>query len=154
MTIKPIKFVKIPADCKVEWSPGLPLPAERKSADFYKGYGSLVCTVKKLGFSVDVYLDGDMSYYNPKENLYCDDGDDLIARGYDTDEKLAKALETEELRHDMNPWFDMYVEGEHLDAVTDDIEEALSSADSWLTEEMLNAAAIEVLVGHAQHAEG
>jgi hypothetical protein len=43
----------------------------------------------------------------------------------------------------MNPWFDMYVRGEHLDNVHHEIGEALQAAKAWLEEEVANAKMIE-----------
>ncbi len=146
MAIKPIQFLEDMTGYEVVWASGLPLDGDRTASEFYKvsGSGSThICEVKKDGFAVDIYCDGDMSYYNSKDEFYCDDGVDLIARGYDTDKKFTDAVESEELRHDMNPWFDMYVCGEHLDCVTHDINEALQSAKAFLDEEIQNAKTIE-----------
>jgi hypothetical protein len=43
----------------------------------------------------------------------------------------------------MNPWFDMYVNGEHLDNIHHDILEAIEAAKAWLDEEIENAKQIE-----------
>lgn len=145
MAIKPIQFLEDMTGFEVTWASGLPLDGDQTASEFYKtrGGSAFICEVKKDGFAVDIYCDGDMSYYNTKEEFYCDDGPELIARGYDTDKKFTDAVESEELRHDMNPWFDMYVCGEHLDFVTHDINEALQGAKSFLEEEIQNANNIE-----------
>lgn len=143
MTIRPIKFLVDTTGYELTWASGLPLDADRTASDYYKGYGNFTCEVKKGGFQVDIYLDGEMRYTNKTHTIIIHDGDDLIAGGYDTDEKFADAIESEELQHINNPWFDLYVQGEHLDAVTHDINEALQSAMAWLDEEIANAKQIE-----------
>jgi hypothetical protein len=92
---------------------------------------------------VDIYLDGDMRYRKEEQDISIYDGGDLLAAGYDTDKKFTDAIEAEELQHINNPWFDLYVQGEHLDCVTHDINEALQSAMAWLDEEIANAKEIE-----------
>lgn len=143
MTIRPIKLLVDTTGYELTWASGLPLDADRTSCDFYKGYGNFTCEVKKEGFQVDIYLDGDMRYLNKADETSLYDGDSLVAYGYDTDEKFADALEAQELEHINNPWFDLYVRGEHLDCVTHDINEALQSAMAWLDEEIANAKQIE-----------
>lgn len=143
MTIRPIKFLVETPGYELRWAPGLPLDADRTASEFYKGYGSFVVEVKKDGFAVDIYLDGEMRYTNKAHTVIIHDGDDLVAGGYDTDEKFTDAMELEELESIFNPWFDLYVRGEHLDAVTHDINEALQSAMAWLDEEITNAKQIE-----------
>lgn len=125
-------------DYKVEWATGLPLPITQQDAAFYKDpSGSWVCTVSKDGFVVDIYCDGEMSVRGKNEARYSY-GSELIAAGY-TDATISG----EELDWSLNPWFDLYVRGEHLDAVSHDIVEALNSAKVWLEEEIANAHQIE-----------
>jgi hypothetical protein len=143
MTITTLKFLADTTGYEVVWATGLPLDPDRTASEFYKGYGSFVCEVKKNGFSVDLYLDGEMRYTNYTHTIVILDGGDLVAGGYDTDKKFTDALEAEELEHINNPWFDLYVRGEHLDCVTHDINEALQSAMAWLDEEIANAKEIE-----------
>jgi hypothetical protein len=45
----------------------------------------------------------------------------------------------------MNSWFDLYIKGEHLDAVCHEIEDAIDAAIGVLQEEVANAKAIELL---------
>ena len=143
MTIRPIMFLVDTTGYELTWASGLPLDADRTASDFYKGYGNFTCEVKKDGFTVDIYLDGEMKYTNSTHSVIIHDGGDLVAGGYDTDKKFADAIESEELQHIMNPWFDLYVRGEHLDCITHDINEALQSAMAWLDEEIGNAKEIE-----------
>jgi hypothetical protein len=146
MTVRPIKFLVDTTGYEVSWTAGLPLDADRTASDFYKGGGSFICEVKKSGFAVDVYLDGDMRYHNGENDYFICDGDELVSRGYDTDKKFTDAMTSGELSHHNNPWFDLYVQGEHLDCVTHDINEALQSAMAWLDEEVANAKQIEDLI--------
>jgi hypothetical protein len=143
MTIRPIVFLVDTEGFDVSWSFGFPLPGDQTASEFYKCSTSLVCEVKKEGFMVDIYLDGDMRYRMEEQDISIYDGGDLLAAGYDTDKKFTDAIEAEELQHINNPWFDLYVQGEHLDCVTHDINEALQSAMAWLDEEIANAKEIE-----------
>ena len=143
MTIRPILLLEDMTDYEVVWTWGFPLPGENTAAEFYKGSSSSVCQVKKDGFEVDIYIDGDMRFTHRDGHFSCYNGADLMKHGYDTDEKFTAATESEELVHSMNPWFDMYVRGEHLDAVSHDINEALLYAKSFLDEEITNAKEIE-----------
>lgn len=143
MTIRPIMFLVDTEGFDVSWSFGFPLPGEQTASEFYKCNSPFVCEVKKDGFTVDIYLDGEMKYTNSTHSVIIHDGGDLIAGGYDTDKKFTDAVESEELQHINNPWFDLYVKGEHLDCVTHDINEALQSAKAWLEDEIRNAKEIE-----------
>lgn len=143
MTIREIKFLVDTSGFELKWATGLPLDADRTASDFYKGYGDFVVEVKKDGFEVDIYLDGAMRYtHEATGKSYCD-GDELVAAGFDTDKIFTDAMEAEEIQHINNPWFDLYVRGEHLDCVTHDINEALQSAMAWLDDEIANAKQIE-----------
>jgi len=142
MTVRPILLLEEMEGYEVSWAFGFPLPGDTTSAEFYKYSSSLVCEVKKDGFSVDIYIDGEMRY-NREDGICIYDGGDLVAAGYDTDKKFTDAVESEELQHINNPWFDLYVRGEHLDSVSHDINEALLFAKHWLEEEISNAKEIE-----------
>ncbi len=143
MTITAIKFLVDTTGYELTWAAGLPLDPDRTASDFYKGHGNFVVEVKKEGFIADIYLDGEMRYNNTRIDESYYDGDDLVAGGYDTDKKFTDAMESEELEHINNPWFDLYVRGEHIDCITHDINEALQSAMAWLDEEIANAKQIE-----------
>ena len=142
MTVRPIMFLVDTTGFDVSWSSGFPLPGEQTASEFYKYSSSYICEVKKDGFTVDIYLDGEMRY-NREDGICIYDGGDLVAAGYDTDKKFTDAMEAEELQHINNPWFDLYVRGEHLDCITHDINEALQSAKAWLEDEINNAKEIE-----------
>jgi hypothetical protein len=128
---------------ELTWGAGLPLAAEQTASEFYKHSSSFICEVKKDGFAVDIYLDGEMRYLAWQQDINIYDGGDLIAAGYDTDKKFTDAMEAEELQHINNPWFDLYVRGEHLDCITHDINEALQSAKAFIEDEIQNAKQIE-----------
>lgn len=128
----------------VEWAEGLPLPSGQQDAAFYRVNGhSWVCGVSKDGFSVDVYCDGDMRVKNLKTEDIYRDGADLISAGFTSDVDLQLANEKELLDWDMNPWFDMYVDGDHIDNVYHDIDDAVNAAKMFLHEEIENAKQIE-----------
>jgi hypothetical protein len=143
MTIRPILFLEDMTGYEVSWAFGFPLPAEQTAAEFYKYSSSYVCEVKKDGFAVDIYLDGEMRYHSKDKEVSIYDGGDMMAAGYTTDKIFTDAVEAEELQHINNPWFDLYVRGEHLDSVSHDINEALLFAKHWLEEEISNAKEIE-----------
>ena len=126
----------------IEWASGLPLKDDQQDAMFYRDADAWGCTVRKGGFEVDVYCDGD-TRIKTRDGRTFYDGADLISAGYDTDKKLGEAFEAEELIHDMNSWFDLYVHGEHLDCVQHEIDDAVASAKAWLDEEIENAKQIE-----------
>ena len=128
---------------EVEWQAGYPLHETQQDAAFYRDDTNHICTVRHDGFEVDIYCDGDMKVKNRSNDDVYRYGGDLIHAGFDTDERLSEANETDLLYWDMNPWFDMYVRGEHLDNVQHEIGDALQAAKAWLEEEAQNAKLIE-----------
>jgi len=119
----------------------------RHDACFYAGEGH-IATVLYEGFAVDIYCDGDTKIYNRKTDQYYTGGADLILGGFDTDAKFHKATgvaetaedaEEESLVMDMNSWFDLYCYGEHLDAVSHMLNEAIDMAKEYVYEEYFNA---------------
>jgi hypothetical protein len=110
----------------------------RFDACFYAGEG-FIATVLYEGFAVDIYCDGDTKIYNRSTDQYYTGGADLILGGFDTDTKFHKATEDESLVMDMNSWFDLYCYGEHLDAVTHTLNEALYTAKNYVYQEYFDA---------------
>lgn len=129
----------------VEWDTGLPYHESKRDAVFYcdGSSSSFVARVKISEFAVDIYCDGVTNYVDRTsgDNLRC--GADFIKAGWDTDEKLTEASESGDLHHINNSWFDLYCEGEHLDAVSHDVWDALRDAITFLQTEKQNAKAIE-----------
>jgi hypothetical protein len=127
-------------DYTVEWTAGFPLALTQQDAAFYcdGSASSLVCTVKKNGFQVDIYCDGEMrARLNRIETVRR--GDEFEAYGVKTDADLSRLVED----FVMNPWFDLYVYGEHLDAVEHEIADAIKAAKAWLDDCCENANQIE-----------
>ena len=131
----------------VDWATGFPLAYDQTDAAFYKNpSSSWVCTLKKDGFEVDIYCDGDMrAVVLADENRFAEatSGEELIEEyGVKNDDDL-------KLIHEWvnNPWFDLYVRGEHLDEVSHDIREAIASAKAYLEETIDNANIIEFEFG-------
>lgn len=128
----------------VEWAEGLPLDYDQKDAAFYcTGSSSWIATVKRNGFQVDVYCDGEMrARVLVDENRYetLRTGAELIDHGVKKDSDLELVEEW-----GMNPWFDLYCQGEHLDAVTHEITDAIDMAKGFLDAEVENAKNIEEL---------
>lgn len=129
----------------VEWDAGLPLHESKRDAIFYcdAGNHNFVGRVKISEFAVDIYCDGitDIRDRTNGERYSC--GSDLINAGWDTDEKLNEGTESSDLDVVNNSWFDLYCDGEHLDAVSHDVWDAIRDAISWLQNEKQNAQAIE-----------
>ena len=115
-------------------SASLKLNPSRFDACFFAGEGFIV-TVSYEGFAVDLYCDGETKIYNPKTEEWYRGGADLIAGGFDTDSKFNKAVEDESLVVDMNSWFDLYCYGEHLDAVSHMLDEAINMAKDYVYQE-------------------
>lgn len=128
---------------EVRWATGYPLHGTQTDAAFYRDDESYICSVSRNGFSVDIYCDGDMKIVNRTNGDVYRCGADLIAAGFDEGKKIGDLSESGDLYWDMNPWFDMYVNGEHLDNVHHDILEAIEAAKAWLDEEIENAKQIE-----------
>lgn len=130
----------------VEWAEGLPLDYDQKDAAFYcTGSSSWIGTLRKDGFEVDIYCDGEMrARVLVDENRYetLTTGPELIDHGVKNDLDLSTMVE----EWGMNPWFDLYCQGEHLDAVTHEITDAVDEAKKFLDAEVQNAKAIEELV--------
>lgn len=110
----------------------------RFDACFYAGEG-FIATVEYEGFVVDIYCDGETKIYNPETEEWYNGGTGLIAGGFDTDSKFNRAVENESLVVDMNSWFDLYCYGEHLDAVTHTLNEALYTAKNYVYQEYFDA---------------
>ena len=110
----------------------------RFDACFYAGEG-LIATVSYEGFAVDIYCDGDTKIQNRETEEYYTGGSDLIRGGFDTDSMFNEAMEKEILVMDMNSWFDLYCYGEHLDAVTHELNDALAIATNYVKQEWQNA---------------
>jgi hypothetical protein len=142
MTIREIILLRDTTGFDVVWENGLPLSGDTKDAVFYSSNNSWVCTLKKNGFEVDVYCDGD-TWIKTRDGSGYRYGDELIAAGY-TDKKLGAAEASDDITTEMNSWFDLYVQGVHLDCVSHDIDDALASAMAWLDEEIENAKQIEI----------
>jgi hypothetical protein len=119
-------------------SASLKLNPLRFDACFFAGEG-FIATVSYEGFAVDIYCDGETKIYNPKTEEWYKGGEDLMWGGFDTDSRLNKAVEDESLVVDMNSWFDLYCYGEHLDAVTHTLDEALSTAKNYVYQEYFDA---------------
>jgi hypothetical protein len=98
---------------------------------FYRMYGhDLVGTVSLNGEPyAQIFCDGEMRLASPDREIIIRDCWDLAAAGFLSDEQLWEALEKNNWHLDMNPWFDFYLmDGEHLDLVCDDIDDAINAA--------------------------
>ena len=111
----------------------------RNDACFYAGEGH-IATVSYEGFAVDVYCDGDTKANlldAPKgtvvSTLYFPH--DFESAGLNTDDALSLANKQELLDWVNNAWFDLYCYGEHLDAVSHTLNEAIDMAKDYVYQE-------------------
>jgi len=132
-----MKSYRTPAGCWVEFKISYEPHPEQQDAIWYQGEGC-IASVSYKGFAVDIYCDGDMRITNRETEEVYRSPSDLLSAGFDTDKQLSKATEDEILDWDMNSWFDMYCEGEHLDAVTHELHEAIGMAETYLLDESKN----------------
>ena len=112
---------------------------DRRDAVFYTGEG-LIATVTYKGFDVDVYCDGvTHAELLAEPNGYpvsrLSSASDFISAGLGTDEAISMAVEQEILVFINNSWFDLYCDGEHLDIVCHTMDDALSSAKTYVEEQ-------------------
>jgi len=128
---------------KVDYHIGFDPHPNQQDATFYTGMG-LIATVVWEGFHVDVYCDGEMKAHlldapqgQVVSTLYTPS--DFIDAGLDTDDSLRIVGEQELLDWVNNSWFDLYCEGEHLDAVTHELNEAIAVATNYVKQEWQNA---------------
>ena len=119
-------------------SAGLKLNPSRFDACFFAGEG-FIASVGYEGFVVDLYCDGETKIYNRSTDEYYNGGMDLIRSEFDTDDRLNRAVEDETLIVDMNSWFDLYCYGEHLDAVTHTLDDAVYTAKNYVYQEYFDA---------------
>jgi hypothetical protein len=127
----------------VEWAEGFPLGYDQTDAAFYRNpSSSWVCTLSRDGFEVDIYCDGEMRAVvlaDEHREAVATCGEELIEEyGVKTDDDLKMVQEWVN-----NPWFDLYVQGEHLDSVTHDIREAVACAKEYLEKTIINVRLIE-----------
>lgn len=112
----------------------------QRDAVFYQGEGR-IAVVSYKGFEVEIFCDGDMRCYNSETEETYRQTIHFLDAGIETDKQLREAHE--KLDWDMNPWFDAYVYGEHLDDVQHDLIEAIASASAYVVEQYDNSRVIE-----------
>ena len=120
-----------------------PHPQRRESIFFERGW---VGSVEIDGYKVDIYADGETNLqYKAGEDYYynlCTPKDFLLS-DLDTDEKLEAINNDEDYFWVNNNWFDLYINGDHLDQVTHTIDEAVESAKVLVAEHIVNICDIE-----------
>ena len=120
-----------------------PNPERTESVFFERGW---VASVGIDGYKIDVFADGDTHLkYTYGTDYYYDlcSPNDFIEAGLDTDKKLEAINDDEEYYWVNNNWFDLYINGEHLDQVTHTIDEAVESAKVVVAEHIVNLCLIE-----------
>ena len=127
----------------VSYNGDSPHPNRRESVFFERGW---VASVEIDGYKVDVFADGETNLqYKAGEDYYYNlcSPNDLIRSDLDTDEKLEAINDDEDYYWVNNNWFDLYINGEHLDQVTHTIDEAIESAKAVIAEHIVNVCFIE-----------
>jgi len=128
-------------DATIEWKVGYTPDLEfQKDAVFYQGEGR-IAVVSYKGFEAEIFCDGEMRCYNTETQESYRQTIHFLDAGIETDKQLSEAHE--KLEWDMNPWFDLYLYGEHLDDVQHDLVEAIASASAYVVEQYNNAQVIE-----------
>ena len=114
----------------------------RESVFFTNG---LVATVGIDGYNIDIYAEGNtrLNYANGDDIRIFSTPDDFIYGDLETDEKLSAIQDDEDYYWVNNNWFDLYINGEHLDQVTHTIDEAIESAKVVVAEHIVNLCSIE-----------
>jgi hypothetical protein len=104
-----------------------------------------VCKVKLDDLEVVIYVDGsDLFIHKVVDERYTT-AVELEALGIETDQMLHEALEHDGyLVQEHNSWFDIYTsDGEHLDMVNHEADEAFDHACQYLIEQFVNLCMIE-----------
>lgn len=147
MTIKEVSFAISNAlgIASVNWKTGYGEPDIDKQNDavFYQGE-DFIAEVSYKEFSIDIYCDGDMRVIHKESETPLRTTSDLADFGIGTEEELRDSNDKELLNWDMNPWFDLYIDGEHMDCVSGTLSEALSSASAYVVRQHAEA---ELLMG-------
>ena len=140
-----VSLDKALGDASIEWKVGyIPDLEFQKDAVFYQGEGR-IAVVSYGGFEAEIYCDGEMRCYNNKTEETYRQTIHFLDAGIETDKQLSEANREQILDWDMNPWFDAYVYGEHLDDVQHDLVEAIASASAYVVEQYNNSRVIEGL---------
>ena len=120
-----------------------PNPERTESVFFDRGW---VASVEIDGYKIDVFADGETNLrYKAGEDYYYNlcSPSDFIEAELDTDKKLEAIGDDEDYYWINNNWFDLYIDGDHLDQVTHTIEEAIESAKAVVAEHIVNLCLIE-----------
>ena len=119
-----------------------PHDQRRESVFFTNG---LVATVGIDGYAIDIYAEGNtrLNYANGDDIRIFSTPDDFIYGDLETDAKLLEIQDDEDYYWVNNNWFDLYINGEHLDQVTHTIDEAVESAKAVVAEHIVNVCFIE-----------
>lgn len=128
---------------EIKYRDGVPHPNRRESVFFERGW---VATVEIDGYAVEVFADGETNLrYKAGEDYYYNlcSPSDFIHSDLDSDEKLEAINDDEDYYWINNNWFDLYINGDHLDQVTHTIDEAIESAKAVVAEHIVNVCFIE-----------
>jgi hypothetical protein len=101
-----------------------------------------VCYLTLGDVSVDIYVDGDTYIKdNLTHSFYSSSSE--FPQDLSTDKELSEATLSQRLDWVNNSWFDLYANGEHLDDVQHEADEAFESACNYLIGEFVNLCRIE-----------
>ena len=132
-------IIELPSGVEVKYHLPFMPHVKQQDAIFYTGM-NCIATVTCAGYAVDVYCDGETRANlldAPRDaggqvvsTLYSPS--DFIDAGIDTDDALILANQQDLLDWVNNSWFDLYCYGEHLDAVSHELKEALAMAINFV----------------------
>jgi hypothetical protein len=104
-----------------------------------------VCKVGLGDFEVVIYVDGVDLFIHKVTGEQYTNASELNILGADTDKRLREATGSDGyLIQNNNSWFDIYTsDGEHLDMVNHEADEAFDQACEYLIEQFVNVCMIE-----------
>lgn len=104
-----------------------------------------VCKVRLDEIEVSIYVDGDDLLTHRETGERYRTASELDDLGIDTDQKLYEAIgDNGYLDQENNSWFDVYTaQGEHLDMVHHEADEAFESACGYVIDQFVNLCQIE-----------
>lgn len=106
-------------------------------------YGSgCVCTVRLDDIAVDIYVDGKDRLLDNKTGQFIYSALDM-PEDIQNDRQLSDAIASERLDQRNNSWFDIYHNGEHLDMVSHEFDDAFDQACEYLIAEFTNLCQVE-----------
>lgn len=147
-------IIELPDGVEAKYHIGFMPHVKQQDAIFYTGM-DCIATITCAGYAVDVYCDGETraNLLDKKDGeivktLYTPT--DFLDAGIDTDDAIIMANEQGLLDWVNNSWFDLYCYGQHLDAVTHELKDALAAAINYVVEQRDLEHAIDTALDNAE----